>query len=457
MNAKIIDETIARAAAERRSALSEIESKRILEAIGIATQMPEPARSADEAAAAAERRGFPVVLKVLSPDVTHKSDIGGVALGLASKLEVREAFARIRANLSQKAPDARFEGVAVQAMAAAGLELLAGIARDPQFGPMVMVGLGGVFVEVLKDTAVRIAPVDKREARAMLAELRGAALLDGVRGTAAIDREAIVELLVRISELAAGRTEIREMDLNPIAAYASGLSVLDARILLEHEVKDAARGQMPAAEAAALRARRQENLRRALKPRTAIVIGDRGSRDFHVAACARDFKGKRFSVQPDEKEGAAIEALGISNFRTVSEIGEPIDYAIVSVPRKVAPQTLAQCAAAAVAGIGFFTAGFSETGDPIGIELEAEMKKIASRLGHRAGRPQLHGPVQPGTGAAQFRRTCAPANRATCASSRRAGPMQSVSACRLRDAQSRSACRRRSGMRWCCRLRTTST
>ena len=183
MNAKIIDETIARAAAERRSALSEIESKRILEAIGIATQMPEPARSADEAAAAAERRGFPVVLKVLSPDVTHKSDIGGVALGLASKLEVREAFARIRANLSQKAPDARFEGVAVQAMAAAGLELLAGIARDPQFGPMVMVGLGGVFVEVLKDTAVRIAPVDKREARAMLAELRGAALLDGVRGT----------------------------------------------------------------------------------------------------------------------------------------------------------------------------------------------------------------------------------------------------------------------------------
>src|SRR5208283_3912882 len=105
-------------AAERRSALSEIESKRILEAIGIATQMPEPARSADEAAAVAERRGFPVVLKVLSPDVTHKSDVGGVALGLASKAEVREAFERIRANLSQKAADARFEGVAVQAMPA---------------------------------------------------------------------------------------------------------------------------------------------------------------------------------------------------------------------------------------------------------------------------------------------------------------------------------------------------
>jgi len=398
VNTKIVDETIARAAAERRSALSEIESKRILEAIGIATQMPEPARSADEAAAAAERRGFPVVLKVLSPDVTHKSDVGGVALGLASKVEVREAFARIRANLSQKAPDARFEGVAVQAMAAAGPELLAGIVRDPQFGPMVMVGLGGVFVEVLKDTAVRIAPIDKRETRAMLAELRGAALLDGVRGQAAVDRDAIAELLVRISEFAARRTEIREMDLNPIAAYASGLSVLDARILLEHEVKEAAHGDLPAAEAAALQARRQENLRRALKPRTAIVIGDRASRDFMWLRALDNFKGKRFSVQPDAKDGAAIEALGIKNFRTVSEIGEPIDYAIASVPRKIAPQTLAECAGAAVAGIGFFTAGFSETGDPIGVELEAELKKVASRSDIALVGPNCMGLCNPGLG-----------------------------------------------------------
>jgi len=395
----IVDETIARAAADRRSALSEIESKRILEAIGIATQMAEPARSADEAAAVAERHGFPVVLKVLSPDVTHKSDVGGVALGLASKAEVREAFARIRANLSQKAAGARFEGVAVQPMAAAGgLELLAGIVRDPQFGAMVMVGLGGIFVEVLKDTAVRIAPIDVGEARAMLAELRGAALLDGVRGTPAVDRDAIAQLLVRISELAASRAEIKEMDLNPIAAYASGLSVLDARILLEHEVKDSARGRLPAAEAAALQARRQENLRRALTARAAVVIGDRGRRDFQWLHALDNFKGKRFSVQPDAKEAAAIEALGIKNFRAVSEIGEPIDYAIASVPRKLAPQTLAECAAAGVAGIGFFTAGFSETGDPIGVELEAEMKEVASRSDIAVVGPNCMGLCNPGLG-----------------------------------------------------------
>ena len=398
MNANIVDETIARAATERRSALSEIESKQILEAIGITTQMPEPARSADDAAAAAERRGFPVVLKLLSPDVTHKSDVGGVALGLASRKDVREAFEEIRANLRQKAPNARFEGVAVQGMAAAGLELIAGIVRDPQFGPMVMVGLGGVLVEVLKDTAVRIAPIDKREARAMLAELRGAALLDGVRGQAAVDRDAIAQLLVRISEFAARRAEIREMDLNPISAYESGLSVLDARILLEPEAKDAAQGQIPAAEAAALQARRQRNLGRALKARSAVVIGDRVSRDLQWLHALDNFKGKRFSVQPDERDAAAIKALGISNFSTLSEIREPIDYAIASVPRKIAPQTLAQCIAAGVAGIGFFTAGFSETGDPIGVELEAELKKVASQSDIALVGPNCMGLCNPGLG-----------------------------------------------------------
>ncbi len=189
-----------------------------------------------------------------------------------------------------------------------------------------------------------------------------------------------------------------EMDLNPIAAYESGLSVLDARILLDSEAKGAAQGQLPAAEAAALQARRQDNLRRALKPRTAVVIGDRTSRDLQWLHALDNFKGKRFSVQPDERDATAIKALGVSNFRTVSEIGEPIDYAIASVPRKIAPQTLEQCAAAGVAGIGFFTAGFSETGDPIGVELEAELKKVASRSDIALVGPNCMGLCNPGVG-----------------------------------------------------------
>ena len=247
------------------------------------------------------------------------------------------------------------------------------------------------------------------------------------------------------------------MDLNPIAAYASGLSVLDARILLEHEVTDAARAQMPAAEAAALQARRRENLRRALKPHTAVVFGDRGSRDFQWLRALGNFKGKRFSVQPDEKEGAAIEALGISNFRTVSEIREPIDYAIVIRSAKdraadACPMRRGRGRRHRILHRRFFRNRRSHRN-----RARSGTEKNRLGLGHRAGRPQLHGPVQPGTGAAQFRRTCSRAKRATCASSRRAEPMQSVSACRLRDAQSRSPWRRRSAMRWCWRRRTTST
>ena len=379
VNENIFAQTIAHALAERRSVLSEIESKRILEELGVTTQMPTPARTRDEAAAVAAGCGFPVVLKVLSPDVTHKSDFGGVVLGLGSQAEVCDAFDRIRGNLAKAAPSARFDGVAVQAMAQPGLELLAGITHDPQFGAMVMVGLGGIFVEVLKDTAVRIAPVGEREARAMLAELRGAALLDGVRGKAPVDRHAIASLLVGISEFAVRHPEIKEIDLNPVVAYTSGLSVLDARMLLEQAGASNEPGPLPAADAAALQARRQNNLKRAFTPRIAVVIGDRGSREYMWLRSLDNFKGKRYSVQPDPKEAAAIEALGVKNFRSIAEIAEPIDYAIATVPRKLAPQTLAECAAAKVAGISFFTAGFSETGEQAGLELEAELKKIASR------------------------------------------------------------------------------
>jgi acetate---CoA ligase (ADP-forming) subunit alpha len=398
VSSNAIDEILAHAATERRSVLSEIESKGILEAMGITTQMAELAHDAQEAARLAARCGFPVALKVLSPDITHKSDVGGVALSLGSEREVSAAFHGICARLSQRAPQARFEGVAVQAMAASGgLELLAGITRDSQFGPMVMVALGGVFVEVLRDTVVRIAPIDEREALAMLAELRGSALLDGVRGGAGVDRGAMASLLARISRFAVDRPEIKEMDLNPVAVYPSGLSVLDARILLEQRTAGDERGASPDAEAA-LQARRRENLRRALNPRTVVVIGDRAARDFMWLRALDGFKGKRLSVQPDAKDAAEIEALGLKNVRSVSEIGEPIDYAIAAVPRKVAPQTLAESAAAGIAGIGFFTAGFSETGEQIGIELEAELKEIASRSDIALVGPNCMGLCNPGLG-----------------------------------------------------------
>ena len=212
--------------------LTEIESKRILHALDLPVTVPEVAASADAAATAAAKIGFPVVLKVLSPDVSHKSDVGGVELNLGTEDEVRDAFERIRRNLATKAPGAGFDGVAVQPMARAGIELIVGTMRDARFGAMVMVGLGGVLVEVMKDTAIRLAPIGGREAANMLRDLRGAQILRGVRGQPGADIDAIVALLETVAGLAAAHPEIAEMDLNPVVAYNDGVAILDARIVL---------------------------------------------------------------------------------------------------------------------------------------------------------------------------------------------------------------------------------
>lgn len=203
MNQTSASQTISEAVAHGRSALSEIESKQILHSIGIPAAVPEQAHTAAEAAGAAQRIGFPVALKVLSPQVTHKSEVGGVELNLRSAEEVSRAFERIRQNLAARMPSAPFEGVSVQPMGAPGLELIVGITRDDRFGPLVIAGLGGIFVEVLKDTALRLAPVDRNQARAMLLSLRGAAMLEGARGAAAVDIDAIAELIAKLSEFAA--------------------------------------------------------------------------------------------------------------------------------------------------------------------------------------------------------------------------------------------------------------
>jgi acetate---CoA ligase (ADP-forming) subunit alpha len=360
---------IAEAAAAGGRSFSEIESKQILEAIGIATATAESARTAEEAAATAARLGFPAVLKVLSPDVTHKSDAGGVALNLRSAAEVKDGFARIRDNLAARAPGARFEGVAVQAMAPAGVELVAGTARDEAFGALVMVGLGGVLVEVLKDTAFGLAPIDAAEARAMMLGLRGAELLKGARGAPGLDLDALAAMLAKLSEFAAATPEIAEMDLNPVVAYPGGLIVLDARIRV---------APRPAALASDPRkAARIENLRRAFEAETVAVIGDKRMNAYLWLRALSRFRGKLYSVQIDPNEIADIEAMGVENKKSLAEIPVRIDYAVSAVPRQVAPRILKECVAHGVGAIGFFTSGFSETGEETGIRLERELGEIA--------------------------------------------------------------------------------
>ena len=233
MTDSIVSSVISSARSSGRTVLTEIESKRILHSLGLPVVVPEAVATADDAVQAASRIGFPVVLKVLSPDVSHKSDVGGVELNLARRSIGPRG---VRSNPQQASPlkarDARFEGVAVQPMAKPGIELIAGTYRDDRFGAMVMVGLGGVLVEVMKDTALALAPIGGREASAMLARLRGFQLLRGVRGQPGVDIDAIVSLIETVSGIAWAHPEIAEMDLNPVVAYEDGLAILDARIVL---------------------------------------------------------------------------------------------------------------------------------------------------------------------------------------------------------------------------------
>jgi acetate---CoA ligase (ADP-forming) len=216
-----------------RTRLDERESLALLEAYGIPTAAAVFADSADAAVAAAESLGFPVVLKVVAPEVSHKSDVGGIELGVSDAAGVRAAYDRIVERVGTAAPDAVIRGVLVQRQLDTGVETIVGITRDPAFGALVMFGLGGIFVETLRDVSFRIPPIDTRDAEAMIDALRGAAILRGVRGRPAADRGALVDVLLRVARLALDFDAIAELDINPLGAREAGVVALDARVALK--------------------------------------------------------------------------------------------------------------------------------------------------------------------------------------------------------------------------------
>ncbi len=219
------------ATALRGGNLGEVEAKGVLRTIGLPVVRGEAAGDADSAVAAARRIGFPVVLKIDSPDVLHKTDLGGVALGLASEAAVREAFGSVIASVRSRAPSARIRGVLVEETAPAGVELVLGMKRDELFGPMILLGLGGVFVEALEAFVLRRAPFGREIAEAMIAELPGRMILDGARGAPPADIPALIDMLTKFSAFAAAAAkDIREIDLNPVRVLSrgQGLRILDA-------------------------------------------------------------------------------------------------------------------------------------------------------------------------------------------------------------------------------------
>jgi len=208
----------------------------LFSAYGIACAVGQVATTPSEAAGVAKRLGFPVALKIVSPDIIHKTEVGGVLLGLNSAEEVSQGADTMLGRVRSKCPTANITGVLVQPMVSRGRELLLGMIRDPQFGPVVMVGFGGIYVEVLKDTVTRLAPLSHGEALEMLGELRMAPLLRGVRGEPPVNRSALAETICRFAQLAIDVTDLREIELNPVVASPSGVVAVDARGTLERSL-----------------------------------------------------------------------------------------------------------------------------------------------------------------------------------------------------------------------------
>ena len=225
-------EILSGAQAAGRSLLSEVEAKAVLAGAGVPVTPTRLARSPDEAGTIAARLGYPVVLKVVSATITHKSDVGGVALDLPDRAAVIEAYGRIQQAAQAAAGADAFQGISVQPMAAPGTEVIMGMSQDPQFGPVLMFGLGGVLVEVLKDVAFRVVPLEPRDAAEMIREIQGFPVLEGYRGAPPADLDALERILLALSAFAQAHPEVRELDLNPVLARADGATAVDARIVL---------------------------------------------------------------------------------------------------------------------------------------------------------------------------------------------------------------------------------
>ncbi|MEU0806093.1 acetate--CoA ligase family protein [Streptomyces sp. NPDC005970] len=369
------------ARAEGRSALTAPEGKLITDAYGIPTPAEGLAESADDAVALADRIGFPVALKIVSPDILHKTDAGGVQVGLNSAAEVRGAFTAIVTNARAYDPGARIKGVQVQQMVpAGGQEVIVGAVTDPTFGKVVAFGLGGVLVEVLKDITFRLAPASRDDALSMLDSIRAAEVLRGVRGGAAVDREALADLVVRVSRLAADFPEVAEVDLNPVFASASGVLAADVRILLSDE---------PPAERR--RYSREEILAamgRLMQPRSVAVIGASNEQGKIGNSVMRNLIDGGFPGEIHPVNPKSDDILGRKAYKSVTDVPGEVDVAVFAIPAKFVPAALEEVGRKGIPNAVLIPSGFAETGEH---ELQERIVAIAEEHGTRLLGPNIYG------------------------------------------------------------------
>ncbi len=366
-----------RAHSENRSYLMEHESKAILENAGIRTTGTLVASSEEEAVEMTNGIGYPVVLKIVSPDVVHKTDSGGVRLNLQNDDELRQAYRGILSRFK----DQKITGICVQKMASAGVEAIVGFTRDESFGPVLMFGLGGIFAEVLKDVTFRVLPITEDSAGQMIEEIKGYSILKGYRGTT-VDLPALKELLLKVSDLAITHPQIRELDINPVFLYPSGYLAVDARIFVDHDPPNCqaeTRGS-------------QDDLLRLFYPRGIAVLGatdTKGKLGYNVMwnLLSHQFPGKIYPVNPRKDT-----LLGLKAYPSILDVKEPVDTAIIIVPAGAAPKAIEDCCRKGIKYLVVETAGFAETGET-GRKIQSHIKDLIVKKGCRLLGPNCSGVI----------------------------------------------------------------
>ena len=375
-----VREVLDKVRAEDRDSLTAPEGRLVCQAYGITTPGEGMAGSADEAVRLAAEMGGPVVMKIVSPDILHKTEAGGVRVDVHGDDAVRSAYSEIVGNARAYSADAAVDGVQVQQMLTGGQEVIIGATTDPTFGKVVLFGLGGVLVEVLKDVTFRLAPVDDSTAATMLDDIAAAEVLRGARGAEPVDAAALAGMIRRVSDLISDFPEIRELDLNPVFSRPDGASAADVRILLETErVPEPVRYTDEEILA---------TMTRMMRPRSVAVIGasaEEGKIGNSVMRNLVDggFAGEIYPVNPK-----ADEILGRTAYAGVAEIPGDVDVAVFAVPAKFVVGSVAEVGRKGIPAAVLIPSGFAETGN---VELQRELVDTAREHGVRLLGPNIYG------------------------------------------------------------------
>ena len=370
-----------RVKADKRSALSAPEAKQVADAYGLPVPQEGLATSADEAAQLAAKMGFPVVLKIVSPEILHKTEAGGVLVGVEDAAAVRTGFDTIVGNAKKYDPKARISGVQVQQMLPTGAqEVIVGAVTDQSFGKLIAFGLGGVLVEVLKDVTFRLAPATREDALSMLDGIQAAEMLKGVRGGAAVDRDALAGIIERVSQLVTDFPEISEVDLNPVFATASGATAVDVRILVDFDPPEA---RYRPSQDEIVRA-----MNRIMRPDAVAVIGASSEEGKIGNSVMKNlvnggYQGKIYPINPK-----ADEILGYKAYASVKDIPGDVDVAVFAIPAKFVAAALTECGEKKIPGAVLIPSGFAETGN---VEGQLEIQQIGRQYNVRLMGPNIYG------------------------------------------------------------------